>query len=193
MAISMQGWRDISATVGWLYFLAWSLSFYPQVWLNYSLKSVAGFSLEYALLNPSGYFFYSCYNVGGSVDPYLGTGIVEIQDLIFAVHGLALSNVCFVQSLIYESGTQKETNRFVVAFLVFLWLCVITTYLFEVFDHPIYDLNWDTFLVMGYAKAAITFVKYVPQVFLNYRRKSTEGLSMLNIMLDLAGGLLSFL
>ena len=80
-----------------------------------------------------------------------------------------------------------------VAFLVFLWLCVVTTYLFEVLDHPIYDLNWDTFLVMGYAKAAITFVKYVPQVFLNYRRKSTEGLSMLNIMLDMAGGLLSFL
>lgn len=39
--------------------------------------SVAGFSLEYACLNPSGYFFYSVYSVGGSIDPFLGTGEVS--------------------------------------------------------------------------------------------------------------------
>ena len=29
MAISTEGWSDISVTVGWMYFVAWSLSFYP--------------------------------------------------------------------------------------------------------------------------------------------------------------------
>lgn len=78
-------------------------------------------------------------------------------------------------------------------FLIFLWLCVITTYIFEIAVHPIYDLNWDTFLVMGYAKAAISFVKYVPQVYLNYKRKSTVGWSLANVILDFVGGSLSFL
>ena len=39
--------------------------------------SVAGFSLEFALLNPSGFFFYSVYSVAGSIDPFLGTGEVS--------------------------------------------------------------------------------------------------------------------
>ena len=39
--------------------------------------SVAGFSVEFALMNPSGFFFYSVYSVAGSVDPYLGTGTVS--------------------------------------------------------------------------------------------------------------------
>jgi hypothetical protein len=38
---------------------------------------VAGFSTEFALMNPSGFFFYSLYSVGGSVDPFLGTGDVS--------------------------------------------------------------------------------------------------------------------
>ena len=39
--------------------------------------SVGGFSLEFALLNPSGFFFYSVYSVGGRVNPNLGTGSVS--------------------------------------------------------------------------------------------------------------------
>lgn len=70
---------------------------------------------------------------------------------------------------------------------------MITTYIYEVSGHPIKNLNWDTFLVMGYCKAAISFVKYVPQVYLNYSRQSTVGWSLANVMLDLTGGVLSFL
>ena len=46
---------------------------------------------------------------------------------------------------------------------------------------------------MGYAKAAITFTKYLPQVYLNWKRQSTEGWSIENVCLDFAGGSLSFL
>ena len=42
-----------------MYFFAWSASFYPQAILNYNTKSVAGFSLEFATMNPCGFFFYS--------------------------------------------------------------------------------------------------------------------------------------
>ncbi|KAH8067096.1 L-cystine transmembrane transporter [Aureococcus anophagefferens] len=40
---------------------------------------------------------------------------------------------------------------------------------------------------------AITFLKYLPQLVSNFRRKSTVGWSIHNILLDFAGGLLSTL
>jgi cystinosin len=44
---------------------------------------------------------------------------------------------------------------------------------------------------LGYVKLVVTFVKYIPQAFLNYKRKSTEGWSIGQILFDLTGGLLS--
>lgn len=74
----------LSEVVGWIYFFAWSFSFYPQIFVNirkqrYSLiclcSSVAGFSLEFALLNVSGFYLYSLYSVGGTIFYYpFGTG-----------------------------------------------------------------------------------------------------------------------
>jgi cystinosin len=40
-------------------------------------------------------------------------------------------------------------------------------------------------------KLVITVVKYIPQVWVNYKRKSTVGWSILTILLDLVGGALS--
>jgi cystinosin len=45
----------------------------------------------------------------------------------------------------------------------------------------------------SYVKLTITIIKYCPQAFMNYRRKSTEGWSIGNILLDLTGGTLSLL
>ena len=45
----------------------------------------------------------------------------------------------------------------------------------------------------GYSKALITLVKYMPQVYLNYKRKSTVGWSLANVFMDLTGGVLSFM
>lgn len=43
----------------------------------------------------------------------------------------------------------------------------------------------------SYIKLVITIVKYVPQAWLNYKRKSTTGWSIIPILLDLTGGVLS--
>lgn len=45
---------------------------------------------------------------------------------------------------------------------------------------------------MGYAKLVISFVKYTPAVYWNWKRKSTKGWSIFNIILDLVGGIFSF-
>lgn len=46
---------------------------------------------------------------------------------------------------------------------------------------------------IGYVKLVVTFVKYIPQVWVNYKRKSTEGWSIWQILFDLIGGVLSIL
>jgi hypothetical protein len=76
-----------------MYFVAWSASFFPQAIENYYRKSVAGFSIEFALLNPSGFFFYTLYTTAGSVDSMLGTGIVATNDLFFAANAFMMSSV----------------------------------------------------------------------------------------------------
>lgn len=43
----------------------------------------------------------------------------------------------------------------------------------------------------SYVKLAITIIKYCPQAWMNYKRKSTEGWSIGNILLDFTGGALS--
>ena len=45
---------------------------------------------------------------------------------------------------------------------------------------------------LGYGKAAISCIKYVPQAYMNWKRQSTVGWSIINIMLDFTGGSLSF-
>jgi hypothetical protein len=51
--------------------------------------------------------------------------------------------------------------------------------------------NYNTFRMAGYCKALITLLKYCPQVYLNYCRKSTIGWSIFNILLDFTGGVFS--
>lgn len=91
----------------------------------------------------------------------------------------------------YDRGTQGNYQLWVIIFLICLFAAVGGTFIAEAAGAEISE-SWDTLLVAGYAKAAITFVKYCPQVYLNWKRKSTVGWSLANVCLDLTGGSLSF-
>jgi len=55
-------------------------------------------------------------------------------------------------------------------------------------------ISWLSFLyVCSYVKLVITLVKYAPQAYMNYRRKSTLGWSIGNVLLDFTGGAFSIL
>ena len=49
----------------------------------------------------------------------------------------------------------------------------------------------DKVYIISYVKLVVTFVKYIPQAWLNYKRKSTRGWSITQILLDVTGGFLS--
>jgi cystinosin len=49
----------------------------------------------------------------------------------------------------------------------------------------------DAIYAISYVKLIVTLIKYTPQVLVNYRNKSTKGWSILQILLDFTGGILS--
>jgi len=49
--------------VGWIYFAAWSISFYPQIILNFRRHSVIGLNFDFLALNILGHSCYSVFNL----------------------------------------------------------------------------------------------------------------------------------
>lgn len=117
---------------GWISFVLWSLSFYPQAIQNYQTKSVAGFSAEFAMLNPVGFYMYILYNLQGVVSPSVGkTGRIDTNDIFFSVHAFMLSILQLSQTFMYDRGVQSKPNYIVIAFLVILGLIMVATLLRE--------------------------------------------------------------
>ena len=51
----------------------------------------------------------------------------------------------------------------------------------------------NTIYFLGYIKLIITLIKYTPQVYWNWKRQSTVGWTIWNVLCDFCGGLFSFL
>jgi cystinosin len=51
-------------------------------------------------------------------------------------------------------------------------------------------MPWQIY-ALGYVKLTTVFLKYIPQAWVNYKRKSTLGWSIYPILLDFSGGWLS--
>ena len=63
-------------------------------------------------------------------------------------------------------------------------------------DNPVVRSRWewiDVVYALGFVKLIITFFKYMPQVYVNYKRQSTVGWSIWQILFDLIGGVLSIM
>ncbi|XP_011877656.1 PREDICTED: cystinosin homolog isoform X2 [Vollenhovia emeryi] len=189
----------VSAVVGWIYFLAWSVSFYPQIYTNYKRKSVVGLNFDYLSLNIVGFLMYSLFNCclywipeveNEYFDRYpKGLNPVQINDIFFSLHAVFATAVTIGQCFIYETGNQRvsTTARIIHGiFAVFILISLILS--------CVKTIHWLDFLYYcSYVKLSITLIKYVPQAYYNYRRKSTVGWSIGNIFLDCTGGVLSML
>lgn len=69
---------SISSYIGWTYFLMWSISFYPQLLINWRRKSVAGVSFDYLAFNVAGFACYSVFNLALKFSPVVQQ--VRLQD-----------------------------------------------------------------------------------------------------------------
>lgn len=192
----------LSAVLGWIYFVAWSFSFYGQAIENYRRKSVSGLSFDFEVYNLLGFTGYSIYTIWGYVDNKIGTGTVAIQDVVFAVHAWLLTVVTIIQMFIYYD--KNDPDQKVSSTCITIVICIIWGVLQIIFIERVlglYDPHvtpdrpfiFNTVIYLGWCKVFISLIKYIPQVISNYRRKSTEGWNIHNILLDFTGGFFSFL
>ena len=124
------------------------------------LKDVSGFSIDYAIMNPTGYFFYSLYSLAGFIDSHLGTGEVLGDDLSFTLMAFGMSSMQMTQIFIYPRGTQKFKPS-VIALIVVLYSAVLAAFILEVVGINT-NVHTSFLETAGYCKAIITCVKYIP-------------------------------
>ncbi|CAB3404502.1 unnamed protein product [Caenorhabditis bovis] len=182
--------------VGWIYFLAWSVSFYPQIILNFKRKSVVGLNFDFLALNLLGFGAYSAFNlllffnehvkeIYHTENPHSPPPVLT-NDVVFAVHAVIACSVTIIQCFIYERENQKVSTKcryVIIGFLSFGAICGLLT-IFRAISILSFVIS------LSYIKMAITCLKYFPQAIYNYRRKSTVGWSIGNILLDFTGGTL---
>lgn len=196
-------YRTMSACIGWIYFMCWSISFYPQVISNFKRGTTQGLSPEFCGLNVLGFACYSVYNGAFFWNETIhklykerhgedAEISVQSNDVAFAFHALLLSSITLFQIGYYDGVRAMMPSKTILGIGVTL-LCICTFYPWLViFNIGGPDLNWLNYLyLLSTVKIMISLIKYVPQVILNYRRKSTVGWSIWNIILDFTGGLLS--
>ncbi|XP_064071156.1 cystinosin homolog isoform X2 [Vanessa tameamea] len=189
----------ISYIMGWIYFVAWSVSFYPQIFINFKRKSVVGLNFDFLALNVMGFTMYSLFNCGlyfsqeiqkeyfnrhpRSLNP------VQLNDVFFSLHAAFATLITITQCFLYERDDQRVSMIGRGILTTFGSVVIITASL-----GAANKIAWLDFLYYcSYIKLCITLIKYVPQAYMNYKRKSTEGWSIGNIFLDFVGGFLSIL
>lgn len=130
---------------------------------------------------------------------------VQFNDVIFAIHALILSLITASQYIpalwpFARNAGASRPSRFilgimtgsVVGVLIVLILVAAAAPATPLAFNPVTD--WcalDVVYALGYVKLLITLVKFTPQILANWRNRSTTGWSIWQILLDVAGGLLS--
>jgi cystinosin len=135
---------------------------------------------------------------------------VQFNDIMFALHALALSVITTSQYLggarlwrFTSSTISTRPSRLILGVASGSMLGVLLTWFLVVGARrrhsPAGDAgdaaaDWcelDVVYALGYVKLVITLIKYTPQLVANYRNKSTRGWSIAQILFDLGGGVLS--
>ena len=200
-----RAWQVLSNVVGYTYFLAWSASFYPQIFLNYRRRTTRGLSVDFCVLNVLGYICYTIYttnfywneNVIRDYRDRISGGenseiTVQGNDVAFAIHAVLMASITLSQIGIYDTFAVRPPSRRVYFVLLgtssFCILYLLSTWILRG------QIDVLGFLyLLGTIKIGVTIGKYVPQALLNRSRKSTVGWNVWNVILDLTGGVLSLL
>ncbi|KAK2765397.1 hypothetical protein FQN54_008243 [Arachnomyces sp. PD_36] len=201
----------VSRVLGWIYTFCWSASFYPQLISNYRRRSTRGQAIGYPTNNVIGFFSYLIYTSTllyspvirdqyAARNPVSPNPTVRFNDFAFTVHALILSLFTYSQFWPriwgFKVSKSQRLGKTVFGICCGCILSLVVVLVVVVF-HGGYDPStwaWlDLIYTFSYVKLVVTIVKYIPQAWVNYKRKSTVGWEINPMLLDLAGGILSIM
>lgn len=158
---------------------------------------MTGLSVDYIIASVIGFLCYAVFAVCMyAVEPirqeyrdlhHGEDNLVALNDVIFAVNAFFVTSVMLVQIGLYRKPEEKASKvglgsciAIMILMGVGLGLAIgqVWTWLFYIY-------------ILSYIKLVMTVVKYIPQVYMNYSRKSTVGWNVYNVILDFIGGLFS--
>ncbi|XP_047157599.1 cystinosin homolog isoform X4 [Vigna umbellata] len=169
----MAAWNSVPLHVsyevmGWFAFASWSISFYPQVILNFRRKSVVGLNFDFVLLNFTKHSSYLIYNAS----LYISS---TVQKQYRNKYGQK------------ERGSQK-VSKIAYGVLLVTWTSAAVCFFVALHNH-----NWLWLIsIFSDIQVCMTVIKYIPQAVMNFMRKSTEGWSIVNILLDFSGSVANY-
>ncbi|TIB74858.1 hypothetical protein E3Q23_02562 [Wallemia mellicola] len=193
----------LSNILGWSYVTSWCLSFYPQLIVNYKRKRVDGVSIDFLYLNVLGFLCLTIYNLAFLYSDTVkeeykarhngNDSTVQFNDALFAMHAFTLSVVGVIQSLVYPRSKSQQSVSITSGTTI--WVVVDGFFVLSLFVY----LGWwsleliDLLYFLSGVKLYVTNISHTSQMLHNYRRKSTVGFSIFNILFDFVGGFLSLL
>ncbi|PON95243.1 Lysosomal cystine transporter [Trema orientale] len=196
----MASWNSIPLEItyqvlGWIAFASWTIAGYPQVILNFRRKSVVGWNFDFVVLNITKQSFYLIYNAtlyfSSAVqkqyfDKYgYGEMIpVAANDVAFSTHTVLLNLFGLFQIATYERGGQS-ISKITIGIVSVVYLTAGVCFFIAL---PTHSWLW-MISVFNSIQVFLASIKYTPQVFMNFKRKSTDGFSIGNILLDFSGGI----
>ncbi|KFK33078.1 hypothetical protein AALP_AA6G327500 [Arabis alpina] len=200
----MASWNSIPLEIsyeiaGWIAFASWSISFYLQVILNFRRKCVVGLSFDFVVLNLTKHSSYMIYNVCLYFSPFIQKQYfdtygdkemipVAANDVAFSIHAVVMTALLLFQIFIYERGAQK-VSRIAAGIVVVVWTFAAICFFIAL---PTQSWLW-LISILNSIQVFMTCVKYIPQAKLNFTRKSTDGWSIENTLLDFTGGVTNYL
>jgi len=204
--------KAVSRVLGWVYFLCLSLSFYPQPILNWKRKSTQGLAIDFPTSNVLGFFAYTVSTGSFLYSPIIRAQYaarhpaapvptVRFNDFLFALHGTILCIITWSQFWPriwgFKVGARQKASRPILAIFWGSIVGVLITVLIVRIkgkDGGYDPSGWawiEVIYAISYVKLVVTAVKYMPQVYVNYKRQSTAGWSIGQILLDFSGGIFS--
>lgn len=168
-------WTCVAANVcGLCSTTLWFLVLLPQVWKNFRRKSVVGLSILWANANFTASLVNLCFVYGYAKIPLYGR--------INSVYMPILEFTILVQFWIYGDHYNK---RHKIAYLIFC-VCMWTTLLSL-------NLGLKLFPYIQWVAIGLWCVETFPQVFLNFKLRSTMGQSTRSVIIASIGKMTDFL
>jgi len=182
----MTALRIISKVMNFIYSFAWTAGLCCLAYGVNKSKDGDGLSINFLLLSFISFTFGSTYNIYGYMyDPTYSSGQITVVDIVYTITAQFLISVNIILVLYYPR-VQNYTK------CIWLTCCILTVISIGMF--AAYNPKVEQIVkFMGLIRVMLSFIHYVPQVYLNWSRKSTYGWSISFVILDLIGGCLSFL
>lgn len=187
-----------------IFYLAWTIKFYPQICLNAWRKSTQGFSIDTCHISLMGYFCGALYSALTFFEVVIFDQVperrIEVSQYQIAImfNAVVCTAVQLAQEYYYDGFFQSrhlEANRtsrkttillYMYVFFNVLYLALIGTHSSLATLNIVVSANeWIISLV--YAAVIFVSIRWLPQCFKSRKEKSFDGVSLTSVVIENIG------